>query len=288
MLAGLFGAALLLASGCASNRSADSAAVQEPPPLQEVPAAVEAGAPQTQAEVGAEADQPAAAEGQAAGEEPLTEEEKDRLERVNRAVFAFNSGVDRGMLKPVAVGYDRIVPGPVRRRVNNFFHWLREPGNAVNNGLQGDLKGVFTSLSRFLINGTVGLAGLFDPATRMRIYRDYTGFDDTLAKWGMKTGTYIVVPFRGPTDVRYLLGLMGDAMLTPQFFIEPTSVALGLTLLNSVDTRAELLPLERAIIGDPYVFMREAHTSSRQNSNDKNSDEEGDDEFGFGDDEFDL
>ena len=121
----------------------------------------------------------------------------------------------------------------------------------------------------------------------MRIYRDYTGFDDTLAKWGMKAGTYIVVPFRGPTDVRYLLGLMGDAVMTPQFYIEPASAALGLTLLNSVDTRAELLPLERAIIGDPYVFMREAHTSSRQNSGEK--DGEGDeDEFGSGDDEFDF
>ena len=149
---GLIG--VLLLAGCASNRSADSSPAEPPVPVPVQETSVAADQAEAQAGEG----QMPEAVGEASAEQQ-SEQEQDKLERVNRVVFNFNSTVDRGVLKPVAVGYDRVVPGPVRRRVNNFFHWLREPGNAINNGLQGDVKGLFTSLSRFLINGTVGLAG---------------------------------------------------------------------------------------------------------------------------------
>lgn len=210
------------------------------------------------------------------------EHSQDTLEKVNRPVFSFNYNLDQAILKPVAKTYSRLTPGWFKRRVSNFFHWLREPGNTTNNLLQGDSTGAMASFWRFLINGTLGLGGLYDPATRLGVEKASTDFDATLARWGMQPGNYIVLPIMGPTDIRDILGLIGDAALSPTLFFEPSGLAVGTTLLNAVDTRASLLPLENAMIGEPYTFVREAYLQSREDEQQQDdSGEAVEDEFDF-------
>ena len=196
------------------------------------------------------------------------DEYSDPFEKYNRAVYKFNDGVDRVLLKPVARGYRKIIPSPVRRSVGNFFRNLLEPTTIINDILQGKFEHAVTDTARLVFNTSFGLLGIFDVATGMGIERHREDFGQTFAVWGFKPGPYIMLPFIGPTNIRDGIGLLPYYLATdPRLYNSNSSVNLALIVVNAVDTRAQLLTgsklLELQL--DPYAFLRETYNQRRIN-----------------------
>ncbi|RKQ96399.1 phospholipid-binding lipoprotein MlaA [Kushneria sinocarnis] len=209
----------------------------------------------------------------------------DPWEGFNRGVFAFNDTLDRYALKPVAQGYDYVTPTPVQQGVGNFFGNLGDVGNTFNSLLQGKLTNAGTSTARFLLNSTLGLGGLLDPASRMGIERHEEDFGQTLASWGVGQGPYLVLPFLGPSTVRATAGLPVDWYSDPVTYLEDDKVRWGLRGLDLIDTRAGYLDQEQLIHGDRYSFIRDTYLQRRQYL--LNDGRPGQDPFAEGDIDFD-
>ncbi len=191
----------------------------------------------------------------------------DQLESMNRTLFAIHKSYDRYLLRPVATGYQTIVPGPFRRAITNFFLNFRSPVYIVNDLLQGKPKHALQSTSRMVINSTLGLGGIWDPAEMSAgLPKRQEDFGQTLAVWGVNSGPYSFIPFLGPSTTRDGIGILIDALtMGPILAISDSSLrwkALGLFYIN---TRADLLPLDEMLetAADPYVFLREAFLQRR-------------------------
>lgn len=225
--------------------------------------------------------------GRVAGEEPHPD---DPWEGFNRGVFVFNEAIDRAVLKPVARGYDTITPEPVQTGVGNFFSNLGEIRTSLNSLLQGKPTNAGLSTSRFLINSTVGIAGLWDFATPMGITADEEDFGQTLGVWGVDEGPYLVLPLLGPSTVRDASGLPVDAYTYPLTYIDDETVRLGLTALRIIDVRAGFLEQEELIRGDRYAFIRDTYLQRRRfevSDGELGDDPFASDEFDFDDSDFD-
>lgn len=147
------------------------------------------------------------------GEEGL--DEYDPWEPLNTKVFEFNRQVDRWILKPIAKGYNFVVPNPVQIGVSNFFYHLRFPPRFFNNIFQGKWKGAGVEVGRFLVNSTLGFAGFVDVAKDMDLNTPEEDTGQTLGFYGVKPGPYLVVPFLPPFTVRDFAGYFGDLFLNP-------------------------------------------------------------------------
>ncbi len=193
---------------------------------------------------------------------------RDPLEGFNRAMYTFNDKLDRYVLKPLAKGYYAITPAPVSKSISNFFSNLHDPGIMLNNLLQGKPKQAASDLGRVLVNSTIGIAGLFDVATRMGLEKHNEDFGQTLAKWGVGDGAYLVLPFFGPSNLRDGASLPVDWETYPPNHMEEQSTRSKLLLVEVVDRRAQLLDasdiLEQAAGRDPYIFVREAYRQRRR------------------------
>jgi len=190
---------------------------------------------------------------------------KDPFERWNRGVYKFNDVLDRGVAKPVARTYVRFVPQPVRSGVSNFFGNLETPTVMVNDALQGKFRAAANDLGRFLLDSTVGVGGLLDPATQIGMDRNDEDFGQTLGVWGVHAGPFLELPLLGPSDMRDAPARLVDAYSNPAQYIKNTDVKYGLYGLRLVKTRADLLPLDRTLKGvfDPYAFIRDAYLQQR-------------------------
>jgi len=191
-----------------------------------------------------------------------TPDARDPWESMNRSVFSFNDKLDRIVLKPVATVYRDVVPSFARKGVHNFFGNLSDVWSAVNNALAGRKQETGDSISRVFVNTTLGVLGLFDVATDLKIERHKADFGTTLARWGVKPGPYVVLPLLGPATLREVAALPVDyrANLTNQFSEAATRDTL--TLLNLVDTRATYLGASKAVEGaalDSYSFIRDVY-----------------------------
>ena len=166
---------------------------------------------------------------------------RDRFESFNRPVFAFNQAVDRSVARPVAKAYVKVTPAPLRAGVSNFVANLGYPVVIVNDLLQA--KGVQTAqdVSRLLVNTVLGLGGLFDPATGMGLESHNEDFGQTLGRWGVGPGPYLVLPFLGPSDLRDGLGRVPDYFSTPRSYLDDQGLRWGLTGLDLLDLRAATL-----------------------------------------------
>ncbi|WP_254277183.1 VacJ family lipoprotein [Halomonas sp. 3H] len=209
----------------------------------------------------------------------------DPWEGFNRRVFAFNDAVDRAVLKPTARGYRAVTPQPVQTGVGNFFSNLGEPRTAVNSLLQGKPGNAGIALSRFVINTTVGIGGLWDFATHMEITGREEDFGQTLAVWGWEESRYLVLPLLGPSTLRDTGGLPADAVTYPLYYLNDAELEIALTALRIVDMRAGLLDQEELIRGDRYSFIRDAWLQRRRFE--VNDGAMGDDPFAGEDFEFD-
>ncbi len=190
----------------------------------------------------------------------------DRFERLNRGIYRFNRGFDRAIARPVARGYDKVVPPRVERRFRNFFTNLVAPTDIVNNMLQKKFKPGFADFGRFLLNTTAGLGGFFDPATKIGLERHPEDFGQTLAVWGVPSGGYLMMPFFGPGSVRDWGAWFVDAHTDVAWHIEDNSERNTVLLWRRVSDRATLLPAERALEEsfDEYTLVREAYLQRRR------------------------
>jgi phospholipid-binding lipoprotein MlaA len=198
-----------------------------------------------------------------AGQDP-----RDPFESFNRQVFAFNEGVDRAVLKPVAEAYQKVLPAGVQECLSNGFSNLREPSNALNNLLQGKAAEAVSDVCRFAVNTTIGLLGCFDVASRMGLERHREDFGQTLGVWGARPGPYLVLPLFGPSSVRDAAGLGAETVLDVNFWVENVRVRNSIFGTRLVSDRAELLQAERLISGaalDKYTFVRDGYLQRRRN-----------------------
>lgn len=190
--------------------------------------------------------------------------EKDPWEGFNRGVFTFNMTLDHYTLKPVAKAYRFVTPEVVRTGVSNVFDNLGEPINFGNNLLQLKFEAAGVDLARFIFNSTFGLLGTFDVATKMGLERNNQDFGLTLAHWGVPSGPYVVLPFLGPSTVRDATGKVPDYFMEISPFPHDVSARNTTFGVGILDTRARLIPLEDMIVGDPYIFIRNAYLETRE------------------------
>jgi phospholipid-binding lipoprotein MlaA len=190
---------------------------------------------------------------------------QDPWESWNRGVYKFNDAIDRGIAKPVARAYVRTVPKPIRTGIGNFFANLNTPTVMINDALQGKFMAAANDLGRFLLNTTVGIGGLLDPATPAGLDRNDEDFGQTLGRWGVHAGPFIELPLLGPSDLRDAPSTVVDAYTNPRQYIKNTDVKYGLLLPYFVERRAALLPLDDTLknVFDPYVFIRDAYIAHR-------------------------
>ena len=193
---------------------------------------------------------------------------RDPYESFNRAMYNFNDGLDRVLMKPLGKGYKAITPAPVDRGITNFFSNLNDVVSAVNNLLQFKLTRAASDVGRVLVNTTLGILGFMDVASNMNLPKYGEDFGQTLGAWGMDPGPYIVLPFFGPSSGRDAVGLVVDWYTDPIYYLEPDSHRYWTYALRAVDRRADLLGasnvFEQAAL-DPYEFMRDAYLQKRNN-----------------------
>ena len=207
----------------------------------------------------------------------FSEEISDPFEDLNRDIFIFNEKLDEILLKPTAIAYRKVTPQFARSGVTNFFNNLEEIDTTINQVLQGEIKYAFNDAGRFVINTTIGLFGLIDVASKMGLERHEEDFGQTLGVWGFDSGPYIMIPFLGPSNPRDLLSRPISSFLSGTFAMEDDDVKITLVGIDALETRERLLDAETLIIGDKYIFVKDAYVQSREYEINNGSTE--DDEF---------
>ena len=194
--------------------------------------------------------------------------EGDPFESYNRAMFSFNEGLDQYILKPVTEGYDAILPSPVKTGVSNFFSNIGDIFVIINDILQFKFTQAVSDTSRFVVNSTVGLFGLFDVATPMGLEKHNEDFGQTLAAWGVSSGPYVVLPIFGPRTLRGTGGFIVESAYDPIYKIEQDDTRYATIALRAIDTRYNLLKAGRIADQaalDKYSFVRDAYLQHRKN-----------------------
>jgi len=189
----------------------------------------------------------------------------DPWEPFNRRMHAVNTVIDTHVARPLANAYMEVVPRPIRLGVGNFFSNLGQPVSAINALLQGKPVQAGQGIARFLLNTTVGLAGIFDPASEVGLPRRTEDFGQTLGVWGWETSRYLELPLFGPRTVRDAIGLAADAPLAPLRQVEEDKVRVFLQGMQLVDVRTQLLALDSMLEGAPdeYALLRDAWLQRR-------------------------
>ncbi len=189
----------------------------------------------------------------------------DPWEKWNRKVHRFNNAVDRTIATPLAKAYAKVVPRPVRLGVGNFFNNLGQPVSALNALLQGRPKQAGQTLGRFLLNSTLGIGGLFDPASDASLPNRSEDFGQTLGVWGWRNSRYVELPLFGPRTLRDTFGLVGDAPLSPIRQVEDDRTRFFLQGLQLVDLRTQLFAVDAMREGatDEYALVRDAWLQRR-------------------------
>lgn len=195
---------------------------------------------------------------------PPDEPTPDTLETVNRPVFSANTTFDKYALRPVAMGWKAVTPKVARRSISNSYRNLTFPKRFVGNMGQGEIRQAHVELARFLVNSTVGIGGLFDPATRLGLEKYDEDIGTMLARWGVPSGPYLVIPILGPSTPRDSFGDLVSLALNPLLWAGVSVPPLG--VLFAINGRAEAdeqIQASRRIALDYYVFVRDAFIQSR-------------------------
>jgi phospholipid-binding lipoprotein MlaA len=191
---------------------------------------------------------------------------KDPYEGFNRAMFSVNEGIDV-VVKPVAQGYDAVIPQPIKSGVGNFFGNVADVWTAINNFLQGKGGQGFSDVGRVLINTTIGIGGLFDVASEMGLEKHAEDFGQTLGTWGVGDGPYFFWPIIGPRTTRDTFGFAVDTYADPIPRINNVPVRNTLIGVRFIETRASLLPADKVIeqaAFDKYNYIRDAYLQNRR------------------------
>lgn len=190
----------------------------------------------------------------------------DPWEKPNRAFYNFNDAIDRNFFTPVAKGYVWVAPKPVRASVTNAFQNVSYLNVIANDALQGKFGTFASDTGRFVVNSTVGLGGLFDPASHIGLPEHEEDLGQTFGTWGMSEGRYLVLPLMGPNSLRDLPNFASSMALNPLTYLNAV-VTVPLGVLNAINARANLLDdtniRDQAAL-DPYTFVREAYRQRRE------------------------
>jgi phospholipid-binding lipoprotein MlaA len=194
----------------------------------------------------------------------ISAQTSDPLEKINRITFKVNDIVDSYLIKPLAVSYQNHSPAFAKSMIGNFFSNLGEVPTVVNDVLQFKPVQASKDLCRLAVNTTLGLGGFFDVADPMLgLEKNKQDFGQTLAQWGVGTGPYIVLPLLGPSTLRDSLDVAVNAVIHPLNGVEHTAAQNALRANQLIDIRASLLPLDALMMGDRYLYMREAYMQHR-------------------------
>lgn len=192
---------------------------------------------------------------------------RDPHESFNRAMYSFNEGFDEAIGKPIATAYRDVVPGPIRTWVRNFFANIGDLWIGANNLIQGKPLDAVTDWARFAFNSTIGIFGINDVASEMGLEKHNEDFGQTLGRWGMDSGAYLVWPFLGSSSTRDTVGLVPDLYFDPVLNHKPRGVRGFMAVTRALGKRAGLLDasriLEEAAL-DKYVFQRDAYLQRRR------------------------
>ena len=190
--------------------------------------------------------------------------EIDPFKDLNEKTHNLNQGLDESIATPIAKVYRKITPDFVEVGVTNFTDNIEDINIALNNLLQAKIKDGLSDILRFTINSTIGLLGFFDVASSMGFQKHYEDFGQTLAVWGVSDGPYIVLPILGPSSLRDTLARIPEAFMTPLLLIDHDRTGYELTAIDLLDKRARYLGLESIVVGDEYLFYRDAYFQSRE------------------------
>jgi len=189
----------------------------------------------------------------------------DPYEEQNRKVHEFNERIIENLIEPVTGAYVEATPPFVRERVTDFFENIDDVKSGLNNVMQENFSKALNDFGRFVFNSTFGIFGLFDVATPMGFSKNNEDFGQTLGKWGVEPGPYIVLPFLGPTTVRDGLSRGLDSVISPLAVADDHPAASGLlTGLNILNQTTVLLELDNFVSGDKYIFFRDAYLQRRK------------------------
>jgi len=209
--------------------------------------------------------------------------EVDPFQDFNEKTHKLNQSLDESIATPVAKFYRKVTPDFVEVGVTNFTDNIEDVNIALNNLLQGKIKEGFSDIFRFTLNSTIGVLGLFDVASTIGLEKHSEDFGQTLAVWGVSDGPYIVLPVLGPSSLRDTLARIPEAFMTPLLLIDHDRTSYELTAIDLVDKRARYLGLETIVIGDDYLFYRDAYFQSREFDINDGLVEDDFDEFDFED-----
>ena len=218
----------------------------------------------------------------------LTNDPKDPLENRNRSIYAFNENMDEAILEPAADGYNYITPNFLQRGFNNFFGNVNYPITIINQLLQGNLEELLQDTLRFTINTTIGVFGLFDPASSIGLPEHDEDFGQTLAVWGVQEGPYLMLPFFGPKTLRSLAGDFTDVLFNPLLNIDDTNLKIKTNLINILQDRSDLSTLEEELDNsfDPYQFIKDSYIQNRNYKINNGDITDDDEELDFDFDDF--
>jgi phospholipid-binding lipoprotein MlaA len=191
----------------------------------------------------------------------------DPLEPINRGIFSFNNTFDHYLFKPIAKGYDAVVPGPVKTGVSNVFQNVSDMQSIVSDAVQLKPAKLGDDLGRVLLNSTIGIGGIFDLATPIGIERGDEDFGQSFGYWGLGPGPYLMLPFMGPSSLRDIAGRGIDGQIDPFSLLSSVPVRNSLTGLRVVDARVGLFPAEALMNQaalDRYTFLRSAYLQRRE------------------------
>jgi phospholipid-binding lipoprotein MlaA len=190
----------------------------------------------------------------------------DPLEPLNRSMYKFNDKVDKAVLKPVAQGYSAVMPSLGKTMVSNFFSNLEDVSVTLNDLLQLKLEQAASDGMRFIVNSTIGVFGLIDVASMGPLKKNYEDFGQTLGKWGIGSGAYLVLPILGPSSLRDGIGRFVDTASNPTQQLDDMQTRNQLYIGQGISRRAELLDREKVLddaMLDPYEFIRDAYLQRR-------------------------
>lgn len=195
----------------------------------------------------------------------ISSNKDDPWENWNRGVYKFNKAVDK-VAKPIAKGYKFVTPDVVESGISNIFDNLGDIPNMLNNLFQGNFLDSLSDLGRFAINSTVGLAGIWDPASKMGLEKHDEDFGQTLGAWGVAPGPYVMLPFLGPSTFRDTIAIPADSEMDLINQIDHIRTRNQIKFLQLVERRADLLTFEQQLKDaiDEYAFIRDVYLQNRQ------------------------
>lgn len=190
----------------------------------------------------------------------------DPWEGWNRGVYKFNKVIDDNIARPLTVGYKAVTPDIVEEGISNIFSNIGDIPNFINNLLQGKVGDSFSDLGRLLINSTVGIAGIWDPASAMGLEKHDEDFGQTLGAWGVDSGPYVMLPLLGPSTLRDTVAYPFDREMDLLSYIDHDLTYYEAKTLELLDKRASLMPLEEQLkdVNDEYAFIRDVYLQNRE------------------------